>query len=89
MGPGKGEEKNLVWCGEIERKLAKLSMTTFIYRSSSQLFYSPCLNYFIPPCLTFSVTLVDLSMTLVDLAQPLSTLVDLVFWPWLTLVDLV
>jgi hypothetical protein len=27
--------KNLVWFGEIERKLAKLSMPTFIYRSSS------------------------------------------------------
>jgi hypothetical protein len=27
--------KNLVWFGEIERKLAKLSMTTFTYRSSS------------------------------------------------------
>jgi hypothetical protein len=26
--------KNLVWFGEIERKLAKLSMTTFTYRSS-------------------------------------------------------
>jgi hypothetical protein len=31
--------KNLVWFGEIERKLAKLSMTTFTYRSSSYLFY--------------------------------------------------
>jgi len=27
--------ENLVWFGEIERKLAKLSMTTFVYRSSS------------------------------------------------------
>jgi hypothetical protein len=27
--------ENLVWFGEIERKLAKLSMTTFTYRSSS------------------------------------------------------
>ncbi len=27
--------KNLVWFGEIERKLAKLSMPTFTYRSSS------------------------------------------------------
>jgi hypothetical protein len=27
--------KGLVWFGEIERKLAKLSMTTFAYRSSS------------------------------------------------------
>jgi hypothetical protein len=33
--------KNLVWFGEIERKLAKLSMTTFAYRSSSKLFYGP------------------------------------------------
>jgi hypothetical protein len=30
---------NLVWFGEIERKLAKLSMPTFTYRSSSYLFY--------------------------------------------------
>jgi hypothetical protein len=29
----------LVGFGEIERKLAKLSMTTFAYRSSSELFY--------------------------------------------------
>jgi hypothetical protein len=27
--------KNLVWFGEMERKLAKLSMPTFTYRSSS------------------------------------------------------
>ena len=27
--------KNVVWFGEIERKLAKLSMPTFTYRSSS------------------------------------------------------
>ncbi len=27
--------KNLVWFGEIERKLAKLSMPTFAYHSSS------------------------------------------------------
>jgi hypothetical protein len=27
------------WFGEIERKLAKLSKTTFAYRSSSELFY--------------------------------------------------
>jgi hypothetical protein len=27
--------KNLVWFGEIEKKLAKLSNTTFAYRSSS------------------------------------------------------
>jgi hypothetical protein len=31
--------KNLVWFGEIERKLAKLSTTTFTYRSSSYLFH--------------------------------------------------
>jgi hypothetical protein len=29
----------LVWFGEIKRKLAKLSMTTFAYRSSSKLLY--------------------------------------------------
>jgi hypothetical protein len=31
--------ENLVWFGEIERKVAKLSMTTLTYRSSSLLFY--------------------------------------------------
>ncbi len=31
--------KNLVWFGELERKLAKSSKTTFTYRSSSLLFY--------------------------------------------------
>ncbi len=31
--------KNLVWLGEIERKLVKLSMPTFTYRSYSSLFY--------------------------------------------------
>jgi hypothetical protein len=30
---------NLAWFGEIERKLAKLSMPTFTYPSSSLLFY--------------------------------------------------
>jgi hypothetical protein len=35
----RGEKLGLVWFGEIERKLAKLSMTTFTYRSSSKLFY--------------------------------------------------
>jgi hypothetical protein len=29
------DRKNLVWFGEIERKLAKLSMSTFSYHSSS------------------------------------------------------
>jgi hypothetical protein len=37
--PGKQTAENLVWFGEIERKLAKLSKTTFTYRSSSYLFY--------------------------------------------------
>ncbi len=32
--------ENLVWFGEIERKLAKLSMPTLTYRSSSLLFYA-------------------------------------------------
>jgi hypothetical protein len=39
----------LVWFGEIERKFAKLSKTTFSYRSSSELFYgvsSPTLMTF-------------------------------------------
>jgi hypothetical protein len=30
---------NLVWFGEIERKLAKLSMTTITYHFTSYLFY--------------------------------------------------
>jgi hypothetical protein len=35
LGPGKQTAKTGVWFGEIERKLAKLSKTTFAYRSSS------------------------------------------------------
>ncbi len=36
----------MIWFGEIERKLAKLSMTTVTYRSSSSLFYAvQYLNY--------------------------------------------
>jgi hypothetical protein len=46
--------QNLVWFGELERKLAKLSKTTFTstYRSSSELFYEAsslairCLFYY-------------------------------------------
>jgi hypothetical protein len=38
-GTRQTDGKNLVWFGEIERKLAKLSMPTFTYRSSSKLFY--------------------------------------------------
>jgi hypothetical protein len=34
-GTGQTDDKNMVWFGEIERKLAKLSKTTFAYRSSS------------------------------------------------------
>jgi hypothetical protein len=34
-GTRQTDSKNLVWFGEIERKLAKLSMTTFTYHSSS------------------------------------------------------
>ncbi len=34
-GTRQTDSKNLVWFGEIERKLAKLSMPTFTYRSSS------------------------------------------------------
>jgi hypothetical protein len=34
-GASQTEGKNLVWFGEIKRKLAKSSMTTFAYRSSS------------------------------------------------------
>jgi hypothetical protein len=33
-GTRQTDDKNLVWFGEIERKLAKLSKTTFTYRSS-------------------------------------------------------
>jgi len=32
-GTRQTDSKNLVWFGEIERKLAKLSKTTFTYRS--------------------------------------------------------
>jgi hypothetical protein len=35
LGPGKQTAKTGVWFGEIERKLAKSSKTTFTYRSSS------------------------------------------------------
>jgi hypothetical protein len=38
-GTWQTDGKNLVWFGELERKLAKLSKTTFTYRSSSYLFY--------------------------------------------------
>ncbi len=34
-GTRKTDGKNLVWFGEIERKLAKLSKTTFTFHSSS------------------------------------------------------
>jgi hypothetical protein len=34
-GTRQTDGKNLVWFGEIERKLAKLSKTTFTYRSFS------------------------------------------------------
>jgi hypothetical protein len=34
-GTRQTDGKNLVWFGEIERKLTKLSKTTFTYRSSS------------------------------------------------------
>ena len=34
-GTRQTDSKNTVWFGEIERKIAKLSMTTFAYRSSS------------------------------------------------------
>jgi hypothetical protein len=35
FGTKQTDGKNLVWFGEIEKKLAKLSMPTFTYRSSS------------------------------------------------------
>ncbi len=38
-GTRQTDSKNLVWFGEIERKLAKLSMPTFTHPSSSKLFY--------------------------------------------------
>jgi hypothetical protein len=38
-GLGKTDGKNLVWFGEIGRKLAKLSMPNSAYCSSSLLFY--------------------------------------------------
>jgi hypothetical protein len=39
VGTRQTDGKNLVWFGKLERKLAKLSKTTFAYRSSSSLFY--------------------------------------------------
>ncbi len=36
---GQTDGKNLVWFEELERKLAKLSMPIFTYRSSLSLFY--------------------------------------------------
>ncbi len=39
LGTRQTDGKNLVWFGEIERKLTKLSIPTFTYRSSSKLFY--------------------------------------------------
>ncbi len=41
LGPGKHRGKILVWYGEIVRKLAKLSMTTCSFRTSSYLFFGP------------------------------------------------
>jgi hypothetical protein len=38
-GTRQTDGKTLVWFGEIERKLAKISMPTFTYRSTSELFY--------------------------------------------------
>jgi hypothetical protein len=38
-GTRQTDSKNLVWFGEIERKLAKISMPTFTYHSSSYLSY--------------------------------------------------
>jgi hypothetical protein len=35
LGTRQTDSKNLVWFGEIERKLAKLSMPSFTFRSSS------------------------------------------------------
>jgi hypothetical protein len=35
LGPSKQTAKTGVWFGEMERKVAKLSKTTFTYRSSS------------------------------------------------------
>jgi hypothetical protein len=39
-GTRQTDVKNLVWFGEKERKLAKLSIPTFTYRSSSEIFYA-------------------------------------------------
>ncbi len=39
LGTMQTDDKNLVWFGEVERKLAKLSMPTSAYCSSSLLFY--------------------------------------------------
>ncbi len=48
-GTRQTDGKNLVWFGELERKLAKSSKTTFTYRSSSSLFYGAhCMSEPIP-----------------------------------------
>ncbi len=39
-GTRQTDGRNVVWFGELERKLAKLSKTTFAYCSSSYLFYA-------------------------------------------------
>jgi hypothetical protein len=38
-GTRQTDSKSMVWIGEIERKIAKFSKTTFTYRSYSKLFY--------------------------------------------------
>ncbi len=54
-GTRQTEGKNLVWFGEIKRKLAKLSMPTFAYRSSSSLFYDATGGIFLVPCIMFQL----------------------------------
>jgi hypothetical protein len=43
-GTRQTEGKNLVWFGEIERKLAKLSITTFTYNHSSSSLFNAILS---------------------------------------------
>jgi hypothetical protein len=52
--------ENLVWFGEIERKLAKLSLATFTYLSSSYLFMAPALP---PPLSAYAPGDLDVGMS--------------------------
>jgi hypothetical protein len=57
--------KNMVWFEKIERKFAKLSKTTFIYRSSFLLFCSlQVIPFFIPYSLSFPFLILTVTVYL-------------------------